>query len=234
MAFEVAKKIPRSLTGFTQGLEFHDGKLFESTGRLAGGTRINSISTDGLVTRIRDFGQSFFGEGLTIFNNQIYQLSWTEHQVGVFDLAGKQIRRMYNARDGWGLTHDANSLIFSDGSNKIFFVDPNTFAVTRSLPVMLGNKPLSDINELEYVDGKIYANIFMTDWIMRIDAQNGCVDSWADLGNLRNLMDDAERDHIATDLNFVLNGIAYDRASGLFYVTGKSWHSIFTGRFVEH
>lgn len=233
MVFQIDQKIARNATGFTQGLEFYKGKLFESTGLLDGGTRLETITPGGAVTKLKNFGSLFFGEGLTILDNQIYQLTWTEHRVGVYDLRGKLIRRMNNPREGWGLTHDGKNLIFSDGSAKLFFVSPKDFSVIRTLPIFSGTDPQAELNELEYVDGKIYANIFMTDLIVRIDAQTGCVEATANLEDLRAAMTGSERRHIASDLNFVLNGIAYDPSHRLFYVTGKSWQSIFTGHFVD-
>lgn len=232
MTFQVDRQITRSNTGFTQGLEFYKGKLFESTGLLAGGTRLDTITPAGAVKTLDNFGQQFFGEGLTILNDQIYQLSWTEHRVAVYDMKGKLLRRMTNPREGWGLTHDGKNLITSNGSTKLFFVSPKDFSLVRTLPVFSGPDPQAELNELEYVDGKIYANVFLTDLIVRIDANSGCVDATADLSDLKSRMSGDEIRHIDSDLNYVLNGIAYDPSQHLFYITGKSWQSIFTGHFV--
>jgi glutamine cyclotransferase len=235
LRFEIANKIERSELGFTQGLEVRDGQLYESTGRIAGTTRINVISFDGQVRTLNDLGTSVFGEGLTILNDQIYQLTWQDHQVFVYDLAAKRQRAMRNPREGWGLTNDGTSLIFSDGGPSFYYVDPQTFAVRRTVKVR-STRPgdIVGLNELELVRGRLYGNIFTTWSIVRIDPASGCIDGVADMRGLRDRMSADEKALIDTDSgNYVLNGIAYDNATGTFYVTGKRWKSIFSGRFVE-
>ena len=235
LRFEIASKIERSELGFTQGLEVRDGKLYESTGRIAGTTRINVISLDGQVRTLTDLGTSVFGEGLTILNDEIYQLTWQDHQVYVYDLAAKPKRTMRNPREGWGLTNDGSSLIFSDGGPSFYYVDPQTFAVRRTVKVR-STRPgdIVGLNELELVAGKLYGNIFTTWSIVRIDPASGCIDAVADMRGLRDRMPRDEKALIDADSgNYVLNGIAYDNATGTFYVTGKRWKSIFSGRFVE-
>jgi glutaminyl-peptide cyclotransferase len=235
LRFEVASKIERSELGFTQGLEVRDGQLYESTGRIEGTTRINVISFDGRVRTLTDLGTTVFGEGLTILNDQIYQLTWQDHQVFVYDLAAKRQRAMRNPREGWGLTNDGTSLIFSDGGPSFYYVDPQTFAVRRTVKVR-STRPgdIVGLNELELVRGRLYGNIFTTWSIVRIDPASGCIDGVADMRGLRDRMSAEEKALIDTDSgNYVLNGIAYDNATGTFYVTGKRWKSIFSGRFVE-
>jgi glutaminyl-peptide cyclotransferase len=235
LRFEIAGKIERSELGFTQGLEARDGQLYESTGRIAGTTRINVISFDGQVRTLTDLGTTVFGEGLTILNDQIYQLTWQDHQVFVYDLAAKRQRAMRNPREGWGLTNDGTSLIFSDGGPSFYYVDPQTFAVRRTVKVR-STRPgdIVGLNELELVRGRLYGNIFTTWSIVRIDPASGCIDAVADMRGLRDRMSADEKALIDTDSgNYVLNGIAYDNATGTFYVTGKRWKSIFSGRFAE-
>jgi glutamine cyclotransferase len=235
LRFEIASKIERSELGFTQGLEVRDGQLYESTGRIAGTTRINVISFDGQVRTLTDLGTTVFGEGLTILNDQIYQLTWQDHQVYVYDLAAKRQRAMRNPREGWGLTNDGSSLIFSDGGPSFYYVDPQTFVVRRTVKVR-STRPgdIVGLNELELVRGRLYGNIFTTWSIVRIDPASGCIDAVADMRGLRDRMSADEKALIDTDSgNYVLNGIAYDNATGTFYVTGKRWKSIFSGRFVE-
>ena len=135
LRFEVTGKIVRSEVGFTQGLEWRDGKLFESTGAIGGHSGLNTIAPDGTVTNLLDQGTKVFGEGLTILNDEIFQLTWTEHQVYVYDLTGKLKRTMRNPREGWGLSNDGTSLIFSDGTPSFFFADPQTFAITREVKI---------------------------------------------------------------------------------------------------
>ena len=173
-----------------------------------------------------------FGEGLTILNDEIFQLTWQEHEVFVYDLAGKLKRTMRNPREGWGLTNDGTSLIFSDGGPSFFFADPQTFAITREVKIK-SDKPgdVVGLNELELIDGKLYGNIFQSNTILRIDPASGCIEARADMGSLWRAMTDADKKQVTASYNNVLNGIAYDKASGLFYVTGKRWRTIFVGRF---
>ena len=233
LRFEVTGKIVRSEVGFTQGLEWRDGKLYESTGAVGGHSGLNTIAPDGAVTRLRDDATRYFGEGLTILNDEIYQLTWQEHDVFVYDLAGKPKRALKNPREGWGLTNDGASLIFSDGGPSFYFADPATFAITREVKINT-DRPgdVIGLNELELADGKLYGNLFQTQTIVRIDPQSGCIEARANMGSLWRSFSDADKKQVTSEEN-VLNGIAYDKASGLFYVTGKRWRTIFVGRFVE-
>jgi glutamine cyclotransferase len=233
MSFQVQGEIRRDMRGFTQGLELHGGTLFESTGALAGDTRLTTVDAAGKVTEIANFAKAFFGEGLTILRDQIYQLSWREHKVFVYDLHGKQLRSMANPREGWGMTNDGVNLIASDGGNRLYFVNPATFTLMRSVQVRAGGRPVSALNELENAGGKIYSNIFTTWNIVRIDPASGCVEAVANLHSLWDRMSDEEHRYLESDANFVLNGIAYDASSRLFYVTGKNWRTIFMGRFLD-
>jgi glutamine cyclotransferase len=142
MNFRVESEIRRDVRGFTQGLEVRGDKLFESTGALAGGTRLTTIDPKtGKVTVMADFGRSFFGEGLTILHDQIYQLSWQEHAAFVYDLNGKIVRRMDNPRDGWGLTNDGTNLIATDGGDRLYFVNPANFSLVRAVRVLAEKSP---------------------------------------------------------------------------------------------
>jgi glutamine cyclotransferase len=233
LRFNIVDKITRSEIGFTQGLEVHNDRLYESTGRVDGTTRLNTISFDGKVTRLADLGTSVFGEGLTILKDEVFQLTWQEHRVFVYDLAGKLKREMRNPRDGWGLTNDGTNLIFSDGGPSFYYADPRTFVIRKSV-LIRSNRPrdIEGLNELELVDGKLFGNIFTTRTIVRLDPASGCVEGVADLSVLWQAMSPEERDEIDTP-DSVLNGIAYNPKSGLFYLTGKLWKTIFTGRFTE-
>jgi glutamine cyclotransferase len=233
MTFQVESEIHRDVTGFTEGLEVHDGDFFESTGALGGGTRLMRINPQGHVTLLNDSGQKFFGEGLTFLDGKLFQLSWEDHQVFVYDQDIKLLRTMRNPREGWGLTNDGRYLIFGDGSSQIFFAQPDDFTVKGAITVRRGSSSVSNINELEYVAGKIYANIWMTRNIVRIDAKTGCIEAQADLTALWDRMTPEERQAIGSDNDYVLNGIAYDPASQLFTITGKEWPMLFTGRFSD-
>jgi glutaminyl-peptide cyclotransferase len=233
MRFEVTGKIVRSAVGFTQGLEWHDGKLFESTGAIGDHSGLNTIAPDGTVTKLRDDGTRYFGEGLTILNGEVFQLTWQERDVFVYDLAGTPKRSMKNPREGWGLTNDGTSLIFSDGGPSFYFADPATFALLREVKIKT-DRPgdVIGLNELELVDGKLYGNLFQTQTIVRIDPDSGCVEARANMGSLWRSFTEADKRQVMDEQN-VLNGIAYDKATGLFYVTGKRWRTIFVGRFSE-
>ena len=233
LRFEVADKIVRSTVGFTQGLEWRDGKLFESTGAIGGHSGLNTIAPDGKVTNLLEQGVKVFGEGLTILNDEIFQLTWQEHQVFVYGLDAKLKRTLHNPHEGWGLTNDGKSLIFSDGSPSFYFADPQTFAITRTVKIR-SNKPgdIRGLNELELVDGKLYGNIFLSHTIVRIDPESGCIEATADMGPLWRSMTDADKRQVAGEEN-VLNGIAYDKATGRFFITGKRWLTIFVGKFSE-
>ena len=232
MQFDVSSKIVRSRVGFTQGLEFRDGVLYESTGNIGGTTQLNTITLGGKVTTLADQGRKVFGEGLTILNDEVFQLTWQERQVFVYDTAGKLKRQMRNPRDGWGLSHYGTNLMFTDGGPSLYYADPKTFKIGKSVTIRAGKDAVAGVNELERVDGKLYGNIFTTRSIVRFDAQTGCIEAIADLGVLWEVMTPDERASTNSAEN-VLNGIAYDAKTGLFYLTGKRWRAIVVGRFRE-
>lgn len=234
LAFQVEGEIRRDAVGFTEGLEVHDGALYESTGNFFGDTRINRIDPKtGHVSVLMDAGQTYFGEGLTVFGDQIFQMTYREHRVFVFDKTMRKLRTLFNPREGWGLTHDEKQLIASDGSHQLFFLSPQDFAVRRTVPVFDQGRRVTNLNELEYVQGAIWANIFESWNIVRISPATGCVEARADLAPLRGRMSPADRRAVDEDVNFVPNGIAFDPATGLFTVTGKYWPMLYTGRFVD-
>ena len=235
MHFVVESRFPRSVPAFTEGFEVHDHQIYESSGSMFGGSRLLRMTEKGQATLLASDGQSFFGEGLTILDNKIFRLTWTEHKVFVYDLAGKRERVMANPdHEGWGMTNDGSHLIFDDGGASLYFTDPRNFRILHSVKVRAGAEPIARLNELEWVDGKIYANVFEDRSILRIDPLSGCVEATAELDNLWDRMTPSERATLATDGNFVLNGIAYDHDEKLFYLTGKVWPMVFTGHFVEN
>jgi glutamine cyclotransferase len=231
MMFTPTRQIRREVLSFTEGFEVHDGVIYESSGPLFGSTRLMRMTPTGQVSVLADFGNQFFGEGLTVLDDQIYQLSWKDHQVFVYDLNGRRLRSMRNNREGWGLTHEDGKLVFSDGSSHIYFADPRNFATLGSISVRWGRDPVENLNELEWVDGKIYANIFESRQIVRIDPATGCVEAEAEMESLWQQLSPADRRATELDGNFVLNGIAYDPDQHLFYLTGKEWPVVFAGRF---
>ena len=234
MRFEVTGEVRRSDLAFTQGLEFHNGVLVEGSGNVFGTSRVQRIDLrTGKVTTLQDGGHRYFGEGITVFGNRLYQLTYREGRVFQRDLAGRALREFVNPREGWGLTHDATRLIASDGSDRLFFHRPSDFALQGSVPVREGTQPVYRLNELEYAGGAVYANVFGEWRVLKISPRTGCVLASADLSGLRARMPAAERDRIDSELNFVLNGIAHNPATGLFTVTGKYWGYLYTGRFIE-
>jgi glutamine cyclotransferase len=232
LSFRVEKEIHRDALGFTEGLEVHDGAVWESTGDFFGEARINRIDAEtGHVTTLLNAGKHYFGEGMTFFGGHLYQMTWREHRVFVFDHEMRALPELANPREGWGLTHDDNELIASDGSSRLFFLSPKDFSTRRVLQVIQNGSYLENINELEYVQGSIWANVF-EDWkLVRISPETGCVEATVDLQPLHARMRAADRKVVDTDSNFVPNGVAYDPASGLFILTGKYWPVLYFGRF---
>jgi glutamine cyclotransferase len=235
--FRVEKETRRDRPGFTEGLEFHDGAVLESTGDFYGDTGINRIDLDtGRITVLRNDGKSFFGEGLTLFDNRLYQLTWREHRVLVSDYDGGRLRplpELTNPREGWGLTHDATHLIASDGSSRLFFLSPKDFSTRRVLRVIRGGSYVYNLNELEYAQGSIWANVFESWEVVRISPVSGCVEASVNLKPLRFRFNEADRRFLDSDDNFIPNGIAFDPATGRFTLTGKYWPLLFSGHFVE-
>jgi glutamine cyclotransferase len=232
LSFTVDHQIRRSAYGFTEGLEMADGALLESTGDVVGNTVINRIDpATGHVTVLMDAGTRYFGEGLTRFGGKLYQMSWREHRVFTFDAAMKPLGELRNPREGWGLTHDETRLIASDGSSRLFFLSPETFATLGSVRVRDEHGAVSNLNELEYVEGAVWANVFETWMVVKISPATGCVLARADLTPLRRQISAADLKLIDSDGNFVPNGIAWDGAGGQFILTGKVWPILFLGHF---
>jgi glutaminyl-peptide cyclotransferase len=220
-SYEVIKTYPHDPEAYTQGLVFHEDVLFESTG-LNGRSSIRKVDLlTGKVLKKVDVAPQFFGEGLALMNGRAYQLTWQSQRGFIYDLAEFGLINTFSyTGEGWGLTHDGRSLIMSDGTPRIRFLDPKTFAVERMINVADGSMPISQINELEYIKGEIYANIYMTDRIVRIDPQSGKVTAWINLSGLLPPEDRRQPDG-------VLNGIAYDEARDRLFVTGKLWPKLF-------
>ncbi|HEX5084042.1 MAG TPA: glutaminyl-peptide cyclotransferase [Blastocatellia bacterium] len=219
--YEVVKSYPHDPKAFTQGLVFHQGVFYESTG-LNGSSSLRRVEIEtGKVLKRIDVPNQFFAEGLALLNGRLYQLTWQTQRGFVYDLDSfDKLREFGYAGEGWGLTHDAHSLIMSDGSNRIRFIDPETFEVQRMITVQDGKRDITQLNELEYIKGEIYANIWMRDSIARIDPQSGKVNAWIDMSGL-------QPPESRFDSAAVLNGIAYDESSDRLYVTGKNWPKLF-------
>ena len=206
---------------YTQGLIYVNGALYESTGRYGLSSLRKVELTTGKVLKKVDVEQQYFAEGMTLFHGKIFQLTWKAQKGFIYDEDFNRTGEFTYEGEGWGLTHDDQSLIMSDGTNHIRFLDPTTFKVQRTINVLDQGKPLLELNELEYVKGEIFANIWQTDRIVRIDPHDGKILGWIDMSGLLKLKDDYDKPFD------VLNGIAYDEAGDRLFVTGKLWPKLF-------
>lgn len=221
IAYTVQSSLPHDTKAFTEGLLIHNGQLYESTGQDGSWIGIVNPKTGSTDKKIV-LPNEYFGEGITILNNKIYQLTYKSHKGFVYDLHSfKKLREFSYNTPGWGLTHDTRNLIMSDGSDQLYFLDTTTLKVTRTLHVTDESGPLSDLNELEYIDGFIYANVWFTDRIVKIDPETGSVKGIIDLtvlcNDVRTRYSDAKE----------LNGIAWYPATKKLLVTGKYWPLIY-------
>ncbi|HEY3860916.1 MAG TPA: glutaminyl-peptide cyclotransferase [Verrucomicrobiae bacterium] len=226
-SYEVIKTFPHDKTAFTQGLVFLGGKLIESTG-LNGHSTLREVDlSSGRVLRQAPVPEQYFAEGLAVLGGKAYQLTWQSHKGFVYDEANFHLDREFSyPGEGWGLATDGHSLIMSDGTAQIRFLDPAKFEVARSIQVTYHGQPVNQLNELEYVQGEIFANVWQTACVVRIDPASGAVTGVIDFTGL---LQSADRD-ATTD---VLNGIAYDSAGDRLFVTGKMWPKLFQVRLTR-
>jgi glutamine cyclotransferase len=225
--YEVVARYPHDPTAYTQGLLIHDGLFYEGTGTYGHSTlRIVEPET-GKVLRDQPLEDRYFGEGLTILNDKLYQLTWKEQTGFVYDLKTLELLMTWNYdTEGWGLTTDGSHLIMSDGSAELRWVDPETFKVSRVLKVTRDGEPATRLNELEWIEGEIFANVYTTETILRIDPQTGNVLTVLDMSGL---MPEANK----ADPNEVLNGIVYDPVTKRLFVTGKRWDVLYEIRLID-
>ena len=218
--YSIVRTYPHDRRAFTQGLQYLDGVLYEGTGE-HGRSSIRRVKLEtGEVLQRQDLAEEYFGEGITVFRNELFQLTWQSHTAFVYDKQTfAQKKRFSYAGEGWGLTTDGTDLIMSDGTDQLRVLDPSTFVEKRRIVVSAAGVPLRRLNELEYMKGEILANVWTTDYIARIAPDTGRVAGYIDL---RGLLTPAERRR--TD---VLNGIAYDAAADRLFVTGKWWPKLF-------
>ena len=219
--YEIVNTWPHDNEAYTQGLVFHEGKLLESTGQ-EGRSSLRRVELEtGKVLKKIEVPKPYFAEGITLFKGKIYQLTW-QHQLGfIYDAESFEKLGEFSYRgEGWGLANDGSSLIMSDGTNRIRFLNPDNFQVNRTISVLDGGTPIASINELEYVHGEIYANIWHKERLARIEPQTGRIVGWIDLSGLR-------AQSGANENEAVLNGIAYDEHDDRLFVTGKLWPKLF-------
>jgi len=228
--FSVDGVYPHDPQAFTQGLEFHDGKLYEGTGEYKQSRlRIVDIKTGKVDKEYKIPDSSIFGEGITIFKNKIYQLTWQNNKIFVYNLNDitHPISTFNWSRQGWGATNDGNQIIVSDGSSKLFFVQPDEnrkeMKINKILTVVDNRGEVDSLNELELIGGSVYANRWLTDDIVKIDTSNGHVVGIMNLSGLLPQYDPG----VKVDDGAVLNGIAYDSTTRKLYITGKDWPKLF-------
>ena len=219
--YQVVNSWPHDRGAFTQGLIYHEGELLESTG-LNGRSSLRRVELQtGKVLQQVNVPYQYFAEGLALLNGKLFQLTWQNHKGFVYDLNSFKFEKEFSYQgEGWGLTSDGQNLIMSDGTSQIRFVDPVTFEVKRTINVLARGQPVNDLNELEYIRGEIFANVWRTDYVVRIEPATGKVMGVIDFSGLLSPQDRGPD----TD---VLNGIAYDASGDRLFITGKCWPKLF-------
>lgn len=225
--YHIVNEYPHNTDAFTEGLMFHNGFLYESTG-LYGVSELRKIDlTSGKILQSHRMPAKYFGEGMTILQDKIYQLTYKEKTGFVYDLNTFKVLKIFTFSfgEGWGLTNDGQNLIASDGTNIIHFIDPHTFAEVKTLRITNDREALHNINELEFIKGYLYANVWQTDNIIKIDTATGKVIALSNLADLKRQTGiDYPSNGRTTD---VLNGIAYDASGNRIFITGKYWPKVF-------
>ena len=227
ISYTIVAEHPHDTSAYTQGLQWFNGKLYEGTGDYQNSSlRITDLKT-GKVEKIHRMGtDSIFGEGITIFKGKIYQLTWESHVVYVYDLSNidKPVKTLKWPYPGWGITNNGTDLIISDGSSNLYFVNPDDLKIKSIVQVKEDAGPIGYLNELEYIDGFVYANVWQSDIIFKIDPSSGKAVGKLDLPKLG---DQFFKDQIVPGRTDVLNGIAYDSSTKRLLITGKRWPKMF-------
>lgn len=218
--YEVIKKYPHDGNAYTQGLFFYEGYLYESTG-LYGKSSLRKVRiVDGQVLKQINLAPIYFAEGIALLNQKIYQLTWESHKGFIYNMDFDKIGEFSYPGEGWGITTDGTYLIISDGSNYLNFYEPASMNIVKTLSVEDGNTPIFNLNELEWIDGLIYANVYMRDEIVAINPDNGKVVKIIDISTLRTELDNHDDAEVS-------NGIAYNPKTNTLYLTGKNWSNLF-------
>jgi glutamine cyclotransferase len=225
--YKVIHTYPHNRDAFTQGLVYDNGVLYEGTGQETGSTLREVALETGKVIRQLNLDDSLFGEGITLYHDLIYQVTWKNKIGFVYNKSDfKLINKIYYQTEGWGLTTIDDKIVMSDGTNILYFFEPEMFTIVKRIEVYDNEKKVDQLNEIEYINGEIWANIWMTDLIARIDPVSGKVLAYIDLKGILPKSDrDAETD--------VLNGIAYDNQGKRIFVTGKRWPKLFEIKVME-
>ncbi len=233
LSYELIKTYPHDTSSYTQGLIWYNNSLYEGTGR-EGFSKLAKVNLEsGKAEKELFIPKEDFGEGITIFSNKIYQLTWKTHKVYVYDVATfKKIQEFDWAHDGWGITHDGQNLILSEGSSNLYYVDPSSFQIRKIVGVTDNYGPVDNLNELEYVNGFVYANKYLTNYILKINPSTGRVEGRADF---RDILQQGDKKYTSVSIpdpdEDVLNGIAYDSTKNSFLITGKQWPALFEVKF---
>jgi glutamine cyclotransferase len=218
--YRVVNRYPHDRQAYTQGLVFEDGVLYEGTGRYGESSLRKVDLATGNVLKLQELPSQYFGEGVTVLDDSIIQLTWQSRRGFVYEQSSFALLRDFTyATEGWGITHDGENLIMSDGTATLYFLDPETFQVIGNINVTDGDLPVHYLNELEYINGRVYANVWTTDTIAIINPGDGRISGWIDLSGLLPAEDTTHVD--------VLNGIAYDPVHDRLFVTGKLWPYLF-------
>lgn len=217
---KIINNYPHDRNAFTQGLVFENNHLYEGTG-LYGHSSLRKIQLEtGTILQVRNLSDQYFGEGITLYQNKIIQLTWKNNVGFVYDKDDlHKLQEFHYPSEGWGITYDGEHLILSDGTSKLHFIDPETFEEVRQIHVFSNEGPVKHLNELEYVKGDIYANVWQTNLIALISPATGQVTGWIDVTELQNLENN--------NPTSIPNGIAYDHENDRLFVTGKLWSKIF-------
>jgi glutamine cyclotransferase len=227
MNYQVLKIYPHDTSSFTEGLIWLNNSLYESTGLNKQSKLLRVNLETGKAFQKVILPDIYFGEGISVLNNKIYQLTYREHKVFVYDMNFKKLPQEFEwPFEGWGMTTDGTHLIINTGGSNLYFVNPETFKIERTLGVTDQNGYVDSINEMEYLDGYVYANRYLKDDILKINLKTGIVEAKADLSGI------FEKNNISVKNSIdVLNGIAYDAVKKTFYITGKNWPNLFEVRF---
>lgn len=218
--FKILRSLPHESSSYTEGLVVDGDSLYEGTGRYGRSSLMRKELSSGKVAQSLDLDPREFGEGVTVMGDRVYQLTYKSNLGLIYDKTSlRKVGEFGYSAQGWGLTHNGRELIMSNGSAALVFLDPKTFQPSHYLVAQDDRGPIGFLNELEYVDGQIYANVWQTDLVARIDAQTGKVTAWIDFSGLN-------PDPDLYQYPFVLNGIAHNPATGKLLVTGKCWPSI--------
>jgi glutamine cyclotransferase len=227
--YEVINEFPHDDKAFTQGFVYYDGYFYESTGQRGKSTlRKTEIETGKIIKKI-DIDKQYFAEGMTIFNNKIYQLTWQKNVGFIYNLESFELEKTFEysrSKQGWGLTHNNEKLIKTDGTERMWFLDTETLEEVSFIETYTNKRKAEKLNELEYINGKIYANIWQQNSILIVNPDNGAIEGIVNLKGLQSKANQSGDDN-------VLNGIAYDQVNDRLFVTGKNWNKVFEIKLVK-